>query len=117
MQRIGRKKGASPRPILVQFVKESVRNEISRKRRNLKDIEEMSGTFINDDLPPKINQQRAELRNIVANARAKNVDAQSFGNRITVGNVSYTYKDINSLPDGLKLEDSQMVLTPKGIAF
>lgn len=47
----------------------------------------------------------------MANARQKNVEAQSFGDRITVDNVPYTYKEIDSLPDGLKLEDAKTILT------
>lgn len=115
--RIGRKKGPNPRPILVKFVRESLRNEISKKRRLLRGSDETHGTFINEDLPQKISQQRADLRSIVANAKQKNVVAQSFGDRITVDNVPYTYKDISSLPPGLKLEDAKTILTPKGLAF
>lgn len=112
--RIGRKKGNTPRPILIKFGKESLRNEISKKRRLLRDSNDTQGSFINEDLPPKISQQRADLRSIVANAKQKNIEAQSFGDRIVVDNIPYTYKDISSLPDGLKLEDAKTVLTPRG---
>lgn len=40
-----------------------------------------------------------------------------MGDRINIGNVIYSYHDISSLPQGLTLEDSKMVNTPKGIAF
>lgn len=66
--RIGRKKGDAPRPILIKFVKESVRNEIDRKRSNLKDSYETRGSYLNEDLPQKVNQRRADLRCIVNNA-------------------------------------------------
>lgn len=55
--RIGRKKGSSPRPILIKFAKESLRNKISKKRRLLRDSNDTQGAFINEDLPPKISQQ------------------------------------------------------------
>lgn len=80
--RIGRKKANNPRPILVKFARESLRNEISKKRRLLRSSDETQGVFINEDLPNKISQQRADLRSIVTNARQKNIPAQSFGDRI-----------------------------------
>lgn len=42
--RLGRK-GPSPRPILVKFTKESISNEVNRKRFNLKDSDESKGTY------------------------------------------------------------------------
>lgn len=115
--RIGRKKGETPRPILIKFTKEAIRNEVNRKRRNLKDADETRGSYLNEDLPQKVNQRRADLRCIVNNAKAKNFEAKAMGDRINIGNVVYSYHDIDSLPQGLTLEDAKMVNTPKGIAF
>lgn len=115
--RIGRKKGDAPRPILIKFAKEATRNEVNRKKRSLRDSDETKGSYLNEDLPQKVNQRRADLRCIVNNAKAKNLEAKAMGDRINIGNVVYSYQDIGSLPQGLTLEDSKVVNTPKGIAF
>lgn len=40
--RVG-KRGPTPRPILVKFAKESIRNEVSWRRKDLKEVEEYKG--------------------------------------------------------------------------
>lgn len=114
--RVGRK-GLGPRPILIKFVKEHVRNEVNKKRIHLKDSDDTKQSFLNEDLPIKINQQRSELRCIVDHAKSKNVNAKVLGNRILVANKTYTHRDIDKLPQGLKISDAKTIDTPKGIAF
>lgn len=114
--RIGRK-GPSPRPIVVKFVKEHIRNEVNRRRTNLKDSEETKIAFLNEDLPAKTNQQTADLRCIVNHAKSKNVNARILGDKISIDNKTYSYKDIDRLPQGLKISDAKMIDTPRGIAF
>lgn len=53
--RVGRK-GSGPRPILVKFVKEQTRNEVNRRRMNLKDSDETKTSFLNEDLLAKTNE-------------------------------------------------------------
>lgn len=114
--RVG-KKGSTARPILVKFAKESVRNEVNRKRFNLKDIEENKNVFLNEDLPPKVNAYRADLRCLVNHAKSKNVNAKLLGNRVSIDNKLYSHKDIDKLPEGLRMTDAKIVETAKGIAF
>lgn len=114
--RLGRK-GTKPRPILVKFCRESVRDLVNKKRFHLKDCDDTKSTFINDDFPPKINQQRADMRSVVENAKSKSVNAKTVGNKVQVGDKTYGYSDLHLLPDGLKLEDAKTKLTQKGIAF
>lgn len=114
--RVG-KKGLGPRPILIKFAREQTRNEVNRKRTNLKDSDETKSSFLNEDLPAKINQQRAELRCIVNNARSKNVNAKSMGDRISIDNKIYTHSEIDLLPQGLKISDAKIIDTAKGLAF
>lgn len=114
--RVGRK-GSGPRPILVKFVKEQTRNEVNRRRTNLKDSDETKTLFLNEDLPAKINERRAELRCIVDHAKSRNIHAKSMGNRISVDNKVYTHQTIDKLPQGLKISDAKMIDTVKGLAF
>lgn len=114
--RVGRK-GPSPRPITVKFIRENTRNEVNRKRFLLKDSDETNSVFLNEDLPAKVNAQRADLRCIVGHAKAKNISAKTLGNKISVDNKIYSHRDIDKLPEGLKLSDAKTIETTRGIAF
>lgn len=96
--RIGKKKSDMPRPILIKFSRESTRNEINKKRRYLNDTDTTKGSYLNEDLPSKLNQRRSDIRSIVNNARAKNFDAKAMGDRFTIENAVYSYADVASLP-------------------
>lgn len=111
------KKGPNPRPILVKFAKESVRNEVNRKRFHLKDTEENKTVFLNEDLPTKVNAYRADLRCLVNHAKSKNMNAKLLGNKVSIDNKIYGHKDIDKLPEGLRMCDAKMIDTVKGIAF
>lgn len=115
--RIGKKKSDSPRPILVKFPREAIRNEINKRKRNLNDSDTTRGSYINEDLPSKLNQRRSDIRSIVNNARAKNLEAKAMGDRFSIGDTVYSYADVASFPPCLSLEDAKMISTPKGIAF
>lgn len=100
--------GPSPRPILIKSVREHI---------NFRESDETKTAFLNDDLPTKVNQQRAELRCIVNHAKSKNVYAKTLGDKISVDNKIYSYRDIDRLPQGLKISEAKMIDTPRGIAF
>lgn len=114
--RIGRK-GVKARPILVKFCREFTRDLVYKKRFHLKDSDETKAIYINNDLPAKINQQRSDMRCIVENAKANSVDAKTVGNKVQVGDKTYGYRDLDSLPEGLKLENAKTKITQRGIAF
>lgn len=57
------------------------------------------------------------MRAVVNNARSKNVPANMMGNRMSINNTIYDYKNIDSLPPGLKLADAQMQVVNGGYAF
>lgn len=114
--RIGRR-GTNAQPILVKFCRESVRDEVNRKLVLLKDNEDTKATYLNEDLPAKVNQQRADMRCIISNAQSKNVNAKNLGNKIMIGDKTYGYRDLYQLPDGLKLENAKTKATEKGLAF
>lgn len=111
------KKGPNARPILVKFTKESVRNEVNRRRFHLKDIDDNKNVFLNEDLPSKVNAYRADLRCLVNHAKTKNVNAKMLGNKVSIDNKTYSHKDIDKLPEGLRMSDAKIVETAKGLAF
>lgn len=83
----------------------------------MKDIEDKKNVFLNEDLPGKVNAYRADMRCLVNHAKSKNVNAKLLGNKVSIDNKVYSHKDIDKLPDGLRMSDAKMVDTVKGIAF
>lgn len=57
------------------------------------------------------------MRCLVAHDKSKNVNARLIGNKVSINNKIYGHKDLDKLPDGLKLCDAKLVETPKGLAF
>lgn len=98
--RIGKKKTDSLHPILIKFARESVRNEIKQKRRNLNDSDATKGSFLNEDLPPKVNQRRSDIRSIVNNAKSRNLEAKAMGDKFSIENMVYSYADVVALNFG-----------------
>lgn len=88
-----------------------------RKKKLLKDSDETKKMFMNEDLLPVINKRRADMRAVVDNARKKNIPASMMGKRMSVNKVTYEYKDIHSLPPGLKLADAKLQAVKGGFAF
>lgn len=117
--RIGnvRQGGNKVRPILVKLVKESVRREIIRNSKLLADSTEYSKVYINEDMPQVINDRRANIRSVHMNAKSKGHNSKMQGTRVTVDNVSYSHKELENLPEGLKLSDSKTVEVRGGLAF
>lgn len=114
--RIGRPT-RGPRPILIKFKSESVRNEVIRKKKLLKESDETKFMFMNEDLPPVINKRRSDMRAVVENAKNRNVPANMMGNRVSVNNITYDYKELHNLPPGLRLADAKIQAVYGGIAF
>lgn len=111
------KQGGRNRPILCKFVKEKVRNAVAAIKMNLNDEDAEKKIYLNDDLPQLINDRRADFRTIVKLAKSKNVPVSMTNSKITVNNVTYSHKNLDCLPSGLKLEDARMIQVKGGIAF
>lgn len=111
------KPGGRNRPILCKFVKEKVRNTVAAIKMNLNDEDAEKKIYLNDDLPQLINDRRSDFRTIVKLAKSKNVPVSMTNSKITVNNVTYSHKNLDCLPTGLKLEDAKMMQVKGGIAF
>lgn len=111
------KPGSRNRPILCKFVKEKVRNTVASIKMNLNDEDSEKKIYLNDDLPQLINDHRADFRTVLKLAKSQNIPATMNNSRITVNNVTYTHKNLDCLPLGLKLEDAKMINVHGGIAF
>lgn len=111
------KKSARTRPILCKFTKEKTRNDLYAIRSALNDSETPTKVFLNDDLPQLINERRADFRIITKLAKAQNIPVSYQNNKITVNNISYSHRNIDCLPPGLRPEDAKIVKVKGGFAF
>lgn len=114
--RLGRKTTRS-RPILCKFQKEKTRNDIYAIRSALNDTESTTKVYLNDNLPQLINERRANFRIISKLAKSQNIPVSYQNSKITVNNLTYSHRNIDCLPVGLRLEDAKVIGVKGGIAF
>lgn len=112
-----RKKSGKGRPILCKFAKEKTRNDIYAIRTELNDADTPTKVYINDDLPQLINERRSDFRTIMKLAKSQDVPVSYQNSKITVNNVTYIHRNLDCLPEGLRLEDAKIVKVKGGLAF
>lgn len=83
----------------------------------LRQTDNYASAFINEELPQIIAQRRADIRSVYLNVRDKGHNAKMMGTKVIVDDISYKHKDLESLPQGLKLSDSKVVKVKGGLAF
>lgn len=112
--RLGTPKGKKHnRPLVVKFVSEAKRNEVSRIRFNLDDDESTKNVYLNEDLPKVLNERKSLMRLVVKAAKEKQIPAKLSGGKVTVNNVTYDHQNLNCLPKGLK-PDELMIMEIDG---
>lgn len=111
------KKSAKSRPIVCKFVCEKTRNEVYAIRSELNDDASTTKVYLNEDLPQIINNRRSDFRAIMKLAKAKKIPASYQNNKITVNNVTYTHRNLDCLPTGVRLEDAKTIKVKGGYAF
>lgn len=114
--RLGKKTG-KPRPILCKFSKEKTRNDVFAIRSALNDTESTTKVYLNDDLPQLINERRSKFRIISKLAKSQKIPVSYQNSQITVNNITYSHRNIDCLPNGLRLEDAKIVKVKGGLAF
>lgn len=103
------------RPILCKFTKEQARNDLAAIRPNLNDVDSVSRIYQNDDLPQAVNERKAKFRLITKMAKQKKIPVSSNNDKITVNSITYSFRNLDCLPEGLSLED--VVRVKGGLAF
>lgn len=104
--RLGSPKGKKHnRPLVVKFISEAKRNEVSKIRFNLDDDESTKNVYLNEDLPKTLNERKSLMRLVVKTAKEKQIPAKLSGGKITVNNVTYDHRNLNCLPKGLKPDE------------
>ena len=102
--RFGQSVGGHPRPIIVKFLRHSVRDTVLKAANRLKDHPDK--IYINEDLPKLIKARRAELRAVVQHAKTEGIVAKQTGDRITIAGQVYTHENLDCLPANLTLESA-----------
>ena len=114
--RFGRSIAGRPRPIIVRFVRHSIRDKVLSSANKLKHHKER--IFINEDLPALIRSRRAELRFIVKHARDQGTTATQSGDKVKIAGVHYDYKTLQCLPAKYTLESATTkAIGPNTIGF
>ena len=110
-------KSRRPRYILVKFSTPFWKQEIFRNINKAKDNEKWCGVHVQDDLPPEILEHRRDLRCLAALAKEKGHRVTIRGGVIVVDDISYSYSDIDTLPNGINMENAKLVKIDEGWAF
>lgn len=106
-----------PRPILVKFVRESVRDSIAAIRAQLSDEDTNDRVFVNNDLPKTLSERQSEFRMIQKLAKESKIPVKISGNKICVNNITYDHTNLDCLPTGLRLEDARIKAYNGTLAF
>lgn len=101
--------GRNHRSVLVKLIREGHCRQIYSNKLALKQTQEYSNIYLNEDLPQVIAQKRADIRSVYMNAVRKGHTAKMIGSKVLVDNVTYHHKDLEILPPGLRLSDSKII--------
>ena len=108
---------ARPRSILLKLASPSMKHEIYKSVKNLRESDKWKKTYISDDLPREQAEQRKILRCLAATARDRGHRAMVRGAALVVDDIRYSYQDIEDLLEGITMENAKMVEVSDGIAF
>lgn len=109
LYRVGAVRTDKPRPVILEFVRNTVKQQIFSNVRKLKG----SGISISNDLTPeKRNQQRVLLKHLKA-ARLKNYNAKILKDKLIVDGITYSYEDLVET-DKLDISHNNILLIPSG---
>ena len=121
--RIGRRQDrrqqhdSRPRPILVQFKTEAVRDNIYYGRAKLRGVAEWKQVYINDDVNESTRKKREDMRAVALLCKAKNINHRLHADAIVINGRKFTQHQLDSLPVGIRLADAKTITTDKGILF
>ena len=106
-----------PRSIKVIFSNVNVKGEIFRNIEKMSRMESWKGVRLADAISRQEQLQQRDLRCIFAAAKSRGINVKLRGSTIIIDDIKYTYKDIDSLPHGLSMENVKIVKVSDGYAF
>ena len=108
---------ARPRSIKITFTNSNIKGEIFRNIDKLKDLVSWKGVRLSDAISPLEQSHQRDLRCIYAAAKTQNLNVKLRGSTIIIDDIKYTYKDIDTLPHGLTMENVKVISVSDGVAF
>ena len=107
--RIGRRDGSNktPGPVSVCFTRISIRDNILKKKFNLRQVEGMSDVYVNPDEPVEVRRAKAILRKTAANAKRAGEDVELRYDYVKIGEVTYTLDELHKLPEKYRPVDNR----------
>lgn len=118
--RIGQKsdKDAYIRPIVVKMMDPLVKLVLMEKKGKLKNHDQYGYVFLNDDLPPKMKNERKVLREICKYAHSIGYKGcKTSGGKLVINGRSYRYDTIHLLPQELQMCNIKTRLVGDGLGF
>ena len=110
-------KPGGKRPILVIFRSVYGRDEVLRKKRDLKQTNNLRSVWINEDANPTIRKQKSECRAVVREAQKQGLAASQKGTGIIVNNIYYPHSKLNNLPEDIKLAHTRTRVSDTAVGF
>ena len=106
------------RPVVLKLANKSMKGDIYRNVRKLRDMGQWNGVSLMDQLDEKERRQYNDLRCLFFLARRNKIAGIKLRQRsVLIGGKPYYHKDLNDLPYGLNMKMATSVKTPDGIGF
>ena len=108
-----------PRPIVVIFSSQSEKAAIFRNLKKLKDKEEWSKVYFNDDLTEQQSNEQRDLRCLAAFAKNNGFNALVRAGVLVIDGRRFRYDELHRLPEGISLLRAKNlhILDDKGLVF
>lgn len=115
--RLGKfRKGASPRNILVSFVKTDDRKLILRAK-NTVDMSADMHFYINEDLALDTRNHRANIKRLAKTAKEQGFSSKTAGDKLIVEGATYESCELDILPNRMLRTSAQEKWVHGGLAF
>lgn len=118
--RLGKKGGSTSkhRTLLVKFREVSVKEDIVRKKKVLKNKKDLAKFHCNEDLPPAVRKVRQEMREIAKYAlKIGYSNAKATGNKLQIDDKIYYEDELYLLPNDLHMSNIKTRPIGGGIGF
>ena len=88
----------TPGPVLVTFNRVSIRDNILKKKVNLRHVQGMANVYVNPDEPMEIRRAKAILRKVAITARQHGELTEKRHDRVTIGKITYSLDELHKIP-------------------
>ena len=110
-------KPGGKRPILVIFRSIGIRDDVLRRKKELKQKPNLKAVWINEDANQMVKKQKSECRAVVREAQKQGLAATQRGTGIIVNDVYYPHNKLNDLPENIKLAHTRTRVSDVAVCF